>query len=136
MVLNNQNQPEVTVNGDFDNFDYAINGPATFALVDSPTALTLSIAQMVSAFVFSLTGTLSAARNVIVPANPRFFAVMNNTSGAGSPLIAGYAVTVKTASGTGVSVTGTAGLALLYCDGTNVVQAGSSAGSSAIVRRN
>jgi hypothetical protein len=61
----------------------------------------------------NLSGTLTANVNVIVPAVSHMYLVTNNTSGT-------FTVTVKTASGTGVSVTG-AGITLVYCDGTNVV---------------
>ena len=60
----------------------------------------------------SCSGTLGANRNIIVPARTKLYVVRNNTSGA-------FTLTVKTAAGTGVTVTQGYN-ALLYCDATNV----------------
>lgn len=61
-------------------------------------------------------GTPGAAATVICPALTKVYIVTNNVAG-------GYAVTIKTSAGTGISVSnGTT--ALVYCDGTNVVAAG------------
>lgn len=66
--------------------------------------------------IIALTGALTANINVIVPASSREWIIFNNTSGA-------FTLTVKTAAGTGIAVTqGTA--TNLFCDGTNVLQAG------------
>lgn len=61
------------------------------------------------------TGSPGAARNVIVPAVSKLYFVYNNTTG-------GYALTFKTPSGAGISVANGARM-VLYCDGTNVVNA-------------
>ena len=62
-----------------------------------------------------MTGTLSANRNVEVPAVEKVYIFINGTSG-------GFSITVKTQSGTGIAIpNGKA--ALLVCDGTNVVEA-------------
>ena len=59
------------------------------------------------------TGVLTGNINVIVPNTVQLYYVFNNTSGA-------FTLTVKTAAGTGIQVAqGTH--AILYCDGTNVV---------------
>ena len=64
--------------------------------------------------VIDITGALTAARNVVVPTAEKFYLFKNSTTG-------GYAITVKTSGGSGVSIA--AGTAqLVYCDGTNVVQ--------------
>jgi len=69
--------------------------------------------------IINLTGALTGNINVIVPASSRQWIVANNTSG-------GFTVTFKTAAGTGIVVPqGTA--MVLYCDGTNVQNATSSA---------
>lgn len=60
-----------------------------------------------------LTGTLTANRNLIVPASGRTYVVWNATS-------ASYTATVKTASGTGIAVPQST-VMVLMCDGTNVV---------------
>lgn len=62
-----------------------------------------------------LTGTLTAARNVIVPTNRKLYFVYNNTTG-------GYAVTVKCAAQVGVSIP-SGQKALLVCNGSDVVNA-------------
>ena len=63
------------------------------------------------------TGTPGAARNVICPAVTKLYSITNNTTG-------GFALTLKTSAGTGISVPNGATM-LLKCDGTNVVQAAS-----------
>lgn len=61
------------------------------------------------------TGVLTGDINVIVPNTVQLYYIFNDTSGS-------FALTVKTAAGSGVSVAqGTH--AILYCDGTNVVNA-------------
>jgi hypothetical protein len=65
------------------------------------------------AMVLNLTGTPGAARNVICPAVSKVYVVYNNT---------GYAQTLKTSAGTGISVPN-GSTAFLRCDGTNVVAA-------------
>lgn len=112
-IAASQNQKEVTANAAFDTLDAALNAEASFALTDAATALTLATFQMAS-LVLKLTGTLTANRNVIVPASARLFAILNASTG-------GHSVTVKTASGTGIAVFAANGYVLLYCDGTNVV---------------
>lgn len=61
----------------------------------------------------SCTGTLTGARNVIVPAKEKIYYVSNGTSGA-------YDLTVKTSGGTGIAVPQGMTQAV-YCDGTNVL---------------
>lgn len=64
--------------------------------------------------VINLTGAMTAGRNVVVPTSAKVYLIKNSTTG-------GFAVTVKTAAGTGVAVA--AGTSQwVYCDGTNVVQ--------------
>jgi hypothetical protein len=64
---------------------------------------------------YRLTGALTGNRNIIVPATVQQYWITNATSGA-------YTLTVKTSSGTGVTVP-QGGASILYCDGTNVVYA-------------
>jgi len=67
------------------------------------------------------TGTPGEAKNVICPAVSKFYVFRNDTTG-------GFALTLKTPSGTGIAVP--AGqYKFLYCDGTNVVEAFNSAGA-------
>lgn len=64
---------------------------------------------------YGFTGTLTGNRNIIVPATVQQYWVNNQTTGA-------YNFTVKTAAGSGVLVA-TSSRSILYCDGTNVVNA-------------
>lgn len=64
---------------------------------------------------YSFTGTLTGNRTIIVPATVQQYWVTNATTGA-------YNFTVKTASGSGVLVA-SGSRSILYCDGTNVVNA-------------
>ena len=61
----------------------------------------------------NITGTLTAARNVVCPTSSKLYFLNNATTG-------GYAVTLKTSGGTGVSVAA-GDRAMLWCDATNVV---------------
>jgi hypothetical protein len=60
-------------------------------------------------------GALTAARNLVVPANKKLYFIYNNTTG-------GYAVTVKVSGQTGVSVP-SGEKVILVCNGTDVVDA-------------
>lgn len=61
-----------------------------------------------------LTGSRSAAGNVVVPTREGWWFFENLTTG-------GYAMTIKTSAGTGVSLPASGGVYALMCDGTNVV---------------
>jgi hypothetical protein len=65
--------------------------------------------------VLNITGTLTAAINVICPTAAKTYVVKNGTTG-------GFAITLKTSAGTGISVPN-GETTFLYCDGTNVVRA-------------
>lgn len=62
-----------------------------------------------------LTGAMSQANNLIVPNNRKLYFIYNNTTG-------GFAVTVKTSAGSGISVAA-GNKMLLVCNGTSVVDA-------------
>ena len=65
--------------------------------------------------ILNVTGTLTAAINIICPTVSKTYIIKNGTTG-------GYAITLKTSGGTGISVPN--GFTMfLYCDGTNVVEA-------------
>lgn len=70
------------------------------------------------------TGILTGNINVIVPNTVQLYYVFNNTSGA-------FTLTVKTASGTGILVN-QGSHSILYCDGTNVLNAFTSSFGGAI----
>lgn len=76
---------------------------------------------------YKLTGTLTGARNLIVPTTVAQYWIDNSTSGA-------FTFTVKTAAGTGVVVP-SGSRYILYTDGTNVIDAdtGSFASPLAVV---
>ena len=74
-------------------------------------------------------GTNTAIRSIIAPSVEKTYLVKNSTTG-------GYGVTIRTSSGTGVTVaSGTT--ALVYCDGTEFYQAaipsGSTTGTGSVV---
>ena len=62
----------------------------------------------------TLGGTPGASFNVICPTKSKLYFVKNNTA---------FAQTVKTSAGTGISVPSSGDIMVLYCDGTNVVNA-------------
>ena len=64
---------------------------------------------------YDLIGVLTGNRSIIVPATVQQYWINNTTTGS-------FTLTVKTASGTGVVVPQN-GAAILYCDGTNVINA-------------
>ena len=95
----------------------AIGGTEAITLSSSDVTLSdvqFTFGQQSHAAILSLSGTLSANVNVIVPTRSKTYLVKNSCTGA-------YTVTVKTASGTGVVVD--QGLTtLVRCDATNVVR--------------
>lgn len=97
--------------------DTSIAGTSTITMTAAD--YTLSTANGASdearSAILNVAGTPGAARNIIVPAASKLYVVFNNTTG-------GFAQTVKTSAGTGVSVPNGAA-AYLRCDGTNVVAA-------------
>jgi hypothetical protein len=68
---------------------------------------------------YKFTGTLASNANIVVPATVQQYWVNNATTGA-------FTLGVKTASGTATLVTQGA-TAILYCDGTNIISATTSA---------
>lgn len=98
--------------------EQAISGYVTQAITDgADTTITIpNGASGVARNMFiECTGTLTAARNLVVPTNKKLYFIYNNTTG-------GYAVTVKVSGQTGVSVPNGAKY-LLVSNGTDVVVA-------------
>lgn len=98
--------------------DTSVAGTATITMTAADYTLSTAngATDEARAMVLNLTGTPGAARNVICPAVSKVYIVYNNTTG-------GFAQTIKTAAGSGVSVPN--GYALtVRCDGTNVVAVG------------
>ena len=98
--------------------EQAISGYVTQAITDgADTVITIPNGATGTArnMAIECTGILSAARNLIVPANKKLYLIYNNTSG-------GYAVTVKVSGQTGVSVPNGAKV-WLVSNGTDIVVA-------------
>jgi hypothetical protein len=98
--------------------EQAISGYVTQAITDgADTTITIpNGASGVARNMFiECTGTLSAARNLIVPANKKLYFIYNNTTN-------GYAITVKVSGQTGISVVNGAKV-VLVCNGTDIINA-------------
>ena len=105
-------------NSVIDDLDDAIAARLALSVAGS-SDVTLTAAQSLHAY-HEYTGTLTGNINVIVPATEKLFFIFNNTTGA-------FTLTVKTSAGTGILVP-QATRAILYCDGTNVVDTSSAIG--------
>lgn len=81
------------------------------AMTDANTTLTFA---EVRNQVLQFTGTLTAARNIVLPLRPRQWTVFNNTTG-------GFGLQFIGATGTGI-VVAAGKRAIIYADGTNVVR--------------
>jgi len=95
----------------------AISGYSTVAMSDANTTLTANNGSTDQArqMMLKFTGTLTASRNIVVPTSSKLYFVENATTG-------GFSLVVKTTAGSGITVP--AGMkTVLYCDGTNVVDA-------------
>lgn len=97
--------------------DSSVAGTAAVTMSDANYTLSVAngAADESRQMFISLTGALTASRNVVCPSNSKLYFVFNNTSG-------GQNIVFKTSAGTGVSVP-PGQIAALYCNGTNVVQA-------------
>lgn len=98
--------------------EQAISGYTTQAISDAgDTVLTMPDGTTAVARNMSIecTGTITAGRNLVVPANRKLYFIYNNTVG-------GFAVTVKVTGQTGVAVPFGKKMALV-CNGTDVVVA-------------
>jgi hypothetical protein len=97
--------------------DAAIAGTATVAMTDANYTLTFADGATDEArqmFVV-LTGALTATRNVVCPSVSKLYFVANTTTGDQD-------IVFKTNAGTGITVPNGEAM-VLYCDGTNVVNA-------------
>ncbi len=113
-IISSQSQKEVTANTGFDKFDGAITDLLAKTVASSD--ITLTSAEALEKAYFRLTGAQGADINLIVPINKKFYIVEHGCTG-------GFTITVKTSAGTGIALVNGNTL-LVYCDGTNVVQAG------------
>jgi len=108
--------------------EQAISGYVTQAITDgADTVLTMTPGLSATArnIFIECTGVLTAARNLVVPANKKLYFIYNNTSG-------GYAVTVKVSGQTGVLVVNGSKV-ILVCNGTDVVNATSYLATTSIL---
>ena len=86
-------------------------GRLALAMIDANTTLTAAQARNA---ILEFTGTLTAARNIVLPLPVQQWTVFNNTTG-------GFGLQFIGATGTGITVA--AGKrAIVYSDGTNVVR--------------
>jgi len=109
------------VNTVFDLLEDAISDIGAISMTsDANKTLTTTdgAADEARSAVLEVTSTLSltATRSIIVPTSGKIYIVKNGTTGSQS-------LTITTASGTGVTVAN-GEVRIVYCDGTNVVEAG------------
>jgi hypothetical protein len=107
-----------TVNqGITDLVDAAIAGRTSIAMADADYTLSTAngAADESRYMMLNMTGALTAPRNVVCPTSAKLYIIKNATTG-------GFAITLKTTAGTGISVANGATM-FLACDGTNVVDA-------------
>lgn len=104
-------------NAVFNLIEDALGETAAVTMTDANYTLTTSngAADEARCAVISLTGTLSATRNVVCPTASQIWTVHNATTG-------GQSIVFKTSAGTGVTIPNGMS-ARVRCDGTNVVQA-------------
>lgn len=98
--------------------EQAISGYVTQAITDgADTTITIpnGATGVARNMYIECTGTLTAARNLVVPANKKLYFIFNNTSG-------GYDVTVKVAGQTGIAVPN-GSKKILVSNGTDIVEA-------------
>ena len=97
--------------------DAAIAGYLSIAMTDADYTLTVASGATDQArrMMLNMTGSLSVARNVICPSVSKLYVIKNSTTN-------GFAITLKTFAGTGISVPNGKTMFLL-CNGTDVVDA-------------
>jgi hypothetical protein len=108
---------DVTNQGLTELVDASIAGTASITMADANYTLSTAdgTADEARKMFVVATGALTAARNIICPTASKLYFVANTTTG-------GFAVTFKTSAGTGISIPNGEAM-VLYCDGTNVINA-------------
>lgn len=104
----------------FSEIEKSVAGSTAITLTDSDVTLsdTDFSANQARNMVLSLSGTLTASVNVIVPARTKPYMIVNNCTQSTAFT---FTVTVKTASGTGVLAPTGGRPFWVYSDGTNVI---------------
>jgi hypothetical protein len=94
----------------------AIAGRAAVSMTDADYTLTTAngTADEARNMILNISGALTATRNVICPAVSKLYVVRNATTG-------GQSIILKTSAGFGVTI-GNGSTAIVFCDGTNVVE--------------
>jgi hypothetical protein len=97
--------------------EQSIAGVATIVMTDANYTLTNfnGVSDEARNAVLVVTGTNTAVRDVIPPVVEKLYTVVNNTTG-------GFAIRIIGATGTGVTIQN-GFTALIYCNGTNFIQA-------------
>lgn len=97
--------------------DSSVAGTASVAMSDADYTLSVAngAADESRQMFITLTGSLTATRNVVCPTASKLYFVTNSTTG-------GFSIVFKTSAGTGITVPNGARM-ILYCNGTNVVDA-------------
>lgn len=116
-----------TVNDGFTTLaDNSIAGKSTITLASTSHTLSNNngAADEARSMFLEITGTPGGAADIICPAVSKLYIISNTVTG-------GFAVTLKTAAGTGISVPNGKTM-ILRCDGTNVVDAITSFSSLAV----
>lgn len=113
-----------------DNFNMvedAIAGMATISTTGGTYTLSTANATVDEArmAIVKVTGVLVSNSSVVVPTSTKQYIIWNATSEA-------YTVTIKTAAGTGVTISQSE-VGTVFCDGTNVVRAGGGAASAIVL---
>lgn len=105
----------------------AISGVAAVSMTDANYTLTAlnGVSDESRNMVIELSGTLTAQRNVVCPTAEKLYFVKNGTSG-------GQSIVFKTSGGTGITIAN-GKTQVVYCDGTNVVDAINNLPSTATV---
>lgn len=95
--------------------EQAICGVVNVAMTDANYTLTTAngVSDEARNMVITMTGALTATRNVVCPSVDKLYIVKNGTTG-------GQSIVFKTSGGTGITITNGA-TAILYCDATNVL---------------
>lgn len=97
--------------------DSSVAGYAAVAMTNADYTLTTAngAADESRKMMLNISGTLTAARNVICPTASKLYFIKNATTG-------GFAITLKTAAGSGISIPNGRSMVLM-CNGTDVIDA-------------